>query len=368
MAAIRKITIPVGATLPNGKPLTDTMKTIINNRKTFNGSVMASVPTVETLEDLYSAALPTPATTIDAFINVLQRKAEVNTAEANRYLTSVGERTVAMPTGSAFNNCNGKWTEDGYAVFAWNSLAKMNRNSRKNSGGKPYTVYIYVKLPNRASAEKDWTQLLDNGITSVLSTYPTAQGNKVPASSCNAGRRFELISSNPDSVILKFDNTVADQLWQSAGITSFGLYTDISCINAGIINDLDSLFDLFKGKVLPSKNLQCFLSIKRSTRPDRRYQWVQEGDHVKTILQWIYVYSTTNSNMDSGLRYEDLNGKFFAVSLSEVSDTDKEAMNTGLVGSVVSPLLSPVWAVDKVFECRSFDRIDPQINEMLIFK
>ena len=368
MSAIRKIPIPAGAVLPNGNPLTDTMGIIINNRKTFNGSVMASVPTAETLEDLYSASLSVPAMTIDDFIGGLQRRAEENAADANMYLKSVGERTVAMPTGSAFNNCNGKWTENGYAVFAWNSLAKINRDNRKAANGSPYTVYIYVKLPNRVSVEKDWTQLLDNGITSVLSTYPTAQGNRVPASSSNAGRRFELISSNPDSVILKFDNTVANQLWQSAGITSIGLYTDISCINAGIINALDSLFDIFEGKVLPSKNLQCFLSIKRSTRPDRRYQWVMEGDHVKTILQWIHVYSITNPKMDPDLRYEDLNGKFFAVSLSEISDTDKEAMNTGLVGSVVSPSLTPVWAVDKVFECKSFDKIDGQIKEMLTFK
>lgn len=368
MAAIRKISIPAGTVLPNGNPLTDAMRSIINNRKTSNGSVMASVPTVETLEDLYSASLPAPATTIDDFISGLQRKAEENAAEANKYLKPLGEKLVAMPTGSAFNNCNGKWTENGYAVFAWNSLAKMNRDNRKTANGGSYKVYIYVKLPNRVSAEKDWTQLLDNGITSVLSKYPSARGNRVPASSSNSGRRFELISSNPDSVILKFDNTVADQLWQSAGITSIGLYTDISCINAGIIKDLDSLFDIFKGKVLPSKNLQCFLSIKRSTRPDRRYQWVQEGDHVKTILQWIHVYSPTNSDMDPDLKYNDLNGKFFAVSLSEISTMDEEAMNTGLVGSVVSPSLDPVWAVDKIFECRSFDRIDAQLKEMLHFK
>lgn len=111
-----------------------------------------------------------------------------------------------------------------------------------------------------------------------------------------------------------------------------------------------------------------FLSIKNSIRPDRRYQWVHEGDHVKTILQWIQVYSAMGmAPLDTALTYNDLNGKFFAISLSNVSNADTEALNTGLVGSIVSPMLGPVWAVDKLISCTNFSQIDSQMQLMLNF-
>ena len=59
--------------------------------------------------------------------------------------------------------------------------------------------------------------------------------------------------------------------------------------------------------------------------------------------------------------------KFFAVSLSKISDADKDALNTGLVGSIVSPMLEPVWAVDKLIECRSFTDVATKIKEMINF-
>ena len=43
-------------------------------------------------------------------------------------------------------------------------------------------------------------------------------------------------------------------------------------------------------------------------------------------------------------------------------------MDTGLAGSIVSPSLAPVWAVDKLFECLSFDKIEEQIKQMIAFK
>ena len=210
--------------------------------------------------------------------------------DANIYLASVPEPTISASTDSAFNNCNGKWTEYGFAAYAWNCLAKLNRDARASANSAAYSVYVYVKLPNRNSADNDWTQLLLSNITSVLSAYPARQSSRITdTTNSNYGRLFELISSNPDSVILKFDNTDALAIWQAKNITGIDLYTDITKLDVNTTTKLDSLFDAFKGQVLPSKNLQCFLSIKRSTRPDRRYQWVHEGDHIKTILQWIQV-------------------------------------------------------------------------------
>lgn len=368
MGAITSIVIPEDATLPTGAALTDSVKTIINSRNKVGEDITARVPASETLADLYGSSIPPETLSFDEFINSLRRKAISNTEDANAYLASIGKETVLKPSGSALNNCNGKWTEQGYAVYVWNALANKNRASQSSANGGTYSVYVYVKLPNRTSVDKDWTQLLVNGITSTLSSYPAAQSNRIPATSSNHGRRFELISSNPDSVILKFDNLTMDTIWNSTGITSFDPYTDITVLDMQTTSMLDSLFEKFRGKVFPSKNLQCFLSVKRSTRPDRRYQWIHEGDHVKTILQWIQVISANPlTALDPDLTYDDLNGKFFAVSLSEISEADIEAMNTGLAGSIVSPMLQPQWAVDKLFECKTFGDIANQIDEMIRF-
>ena len=55
------------------------------------------------------------------------------------------------------------------------------------------------------------------------------------------------------------------------------------------------------------------------------------------------------------------------MSLSKISDADKDALNTGLVGSIVSPMLEPVWAVDKLMECRTFTDVATRIKEMIDF-
>ena len=349
--------------------LSRTVKKIINTRHyDKNNKLISGIPTLETLDDVYSTALPGRTISFDSFLNALHTKANANLNDANIYLASVPEPTISASTDSAFNNCNGKWTEYGVAAYAWNCLAKLNRDARASANSAAYSVYVYVKLPNRNSADNDWTQLLLSNITSVLSAYPARQSSRITdTTNSNYGRLFELISSNPDSVILKFDNTDALAIWQAKNITGIDLYTDITKLDVNTTTKLDSLFDAFKGQVLPSKNLQCFLSIKRSTRPDRRYQWVHEGDHIKTILQWIQVYSSTATPPLDSLRYEDLNGKFFAVSLSKISDADKDALNTGLVGSIVSPMLEPVWAVDKLMECRTFTDVATRIKEMIDF-
>lgn len=350
--------------------LSTTVQTIINTRdQKTTGEIMAGIPTTETLADVYGTTLPASTMAINSFVQALHQKTLQNFHAANAYLTSNGLTSIPLPSGSAFNNCNGKWTEYAYAAFAWNSLANINRTNRANAQNRSHDVYIYIKLPNRNSENNDWTQLLLPNITQALSNYPQTQSAKITSpTNSNYGRRFELISSNPDAVILKYDSSVIQTLWQNTGITSFDLYSDISNLNTDTTTQLDSLFNYFRNTVLPSSNLQCFLSIKNSIRPDRRYQWVHEGDHIKTILQWIQVYSAMGmAPLDTALTYDDLNGKFFAVSLSHVSIADTEALNTGLVGSIVSPMLGPVWAVDKLISCTDFSQIDSKIHLMLNF-
>lgn len=355
MPSIKNITIPTGTSVA--------VKTIINNRK-YNDKkqLTSSVPTTETLAELYGSKLPGRSKSFDSFLRDLHKQAESNVDAANSILRRAGEPTINLPTGASFNNCNGKWTEYGYAAYAWNCLAKINDANRKENDSN-HEVFVYVKLPNRNSDTNEWSQLLVPDITKKLAAYPTEHSKKITnKTNPNYGRRFELISSNPDSVILKYKVAVIKNVFDSKGLDISRLYTEIDKLDQDNLDFLDGLFDVMKHTVLPSRNLQCFLSIKRSSRPDRRYQWVHEGDHVKTILQWIYA-----NGLDNDLKPDTLNGKFFAVSLSEVSQADKDALNTGLAGSIISPMLDPIWAVDKLMQCTKFSLIESQIKEMLKF-
>jgi hypothetical protein len=360
------IAIP-GTQISNGNALTETEVDIINSRFRDHG-IKAPIPTIETLADLYNASLPALTSTFDAFIDKLHQKAQANVDDANCFLADIHDPDIINnPTGAAFNNCNGAWSEFGFAAYSWNSLAKKNRTNRINANGGSFEVYVYIKLPNRNSADNDWTTLLRQPIQQAMSSYPANQGARITdPTSYNHNRNFEMSSSNPDAVILKFDNVTFSVLWNAARINTIDPFTDIGNLGSANMEALDSLFSAFKSSVLPSQNLQCFLSIKRSTRPDRRYQWVREGDHVKTVLHWIYA-SNSLLRLDPALTYPDLNGKFFAISTEETTDQDRETMNIGLAGSIVQPALEPVWAVDKLYECLKFSDVDAVITDALSF-
>lgn len=113
-----------GMTLSNGHSLTETEVTIINSR-VRDGGIKASIPTIKTMDDLYNASLPISTSTFDDFIEKLHNKAASNVDDANCCLRDIGDTNIIKaPTGSAFNNCNGAWSEFGFAAYAWNSLAE----------------------------------------------------------------------------------------------------------------------------------------------------------------------------------------------------------------------------------------------------
>ena len=109
-----------------GSALATTVQTIINTRDQKKTKVTSGIPTTETLADVYGTRLPPSTMAISDFVQSLHQQALQNFNDANVYLTSIGSTNISLPSGSAFNNCNGKWTEYAYAAFAWNSLAKIN--------------------------------------------------------------------------------------------------------------------------------------------------------------------------------------------------------------------------------------------------
>ncbi len=59
-------------------------------------------------------------------------------------------------------------------------------------------------------------------------------------------------------------------------------------LEEGNIELIDSIFEKSKGCCFNrKKNIQCFLSIKTSTRSDRRYQFIHEGDDIKAMIMLL---------------------------------------------------------------------------------
>ena len=123
---------------------------------------------------------------------------------------------------------------------------------------------------------------------------------------------------------------------------------------------LDSVFPKLVGKVIPFDNLCCFLSMKNSMRPDRRYQFVHEGDNVKAILLYLI-----GRQLDNRLEISFLQNKFFGLSFQAVNDNDIRAMDTAMVACLTTPSMDPIWSVDQLFPCLTTDSVDHIISSVL---
>ena len=131
-----------------GSALSTTIQTIINTRDQKNNNVTSGIPTTETLADVYGTGLPSSTMEISDFVHSLHQQALQNFNDANVYLASIGSSDISLPSGSAFNNCNGKWTEYAYAAFAWNSLAKINTTNKTTAQNGTHSVCLLYTSPS----------------------------------------------------------------------------------------------------------------------------------------------------------------------------------------------------------------------------
>lgn len=93
-------------------------------------------------------------------------------------------------------------------------------------------------------------------------------------------------------------------------------------------------------------------------RPDRRLQFLHEGNSVKSLFQLLKGSRPFASTLD-------LNRKFFAVSLGKVSDQSRKAMDAAFIGVIKDAPDVLVWAVDRIYETLSPEAIASQIEEMV---
>ncbi|MBE6909200.1 MAG: hypothetical protein E7474_06475 [Ruminococcaceae bacterium] len=297
----------------------------------------ATVPLKEVLADRFSSSVPAPA----SFLDVLKELEDYTKDQIREKEKQMGIK-IKEPHQNAFNNCRGGWSEFIFAAYSWNELAEINRSNYESGG----PIYIFVKLPNNKNDKTKWTAALDDKHGKVIRAFDrtSADDEEVRISGHES---FLLNSSNPDVAIFKYSRKKFDSLCASIPLNPC---EDIKDLSLDTQEKLEKVFDHLKRTVAPRKNLHCFLSVKDSLKPDRRLQFLHEGNNVKTIL--LYLINERNA-CDTMLQYNILHNMYYAISFSIVSPGDRKSLDAAMVACLTSPSLPKTWAVDKLFECLS---------------
>lgn len=306
-----------------------------------HGQKKASVPAIAVIGDKYSTSLPDPNTRFTSIINDLQAY--------TKGLFRRKDPSLVEPTGNAFNNCNGQWTEYVYSVYAWNKLADIDSTQQQDSE----YCYVYVKLPSNRNDETSWISLLTTEHRSRVDNF--AYDETHPEVMAAGHKRYLLSSSNPDAVIVKVKQS-------DLGVLPFDPRTPFNNISGQTIENLTRVFSSLQGKVDPLTDIQCFISMKGSMRPDRRLQFLHEGNNVKSILLFLieaYRHNTRNAPYSM----DNLKKKFYAVAFDKVSENDQLSMEAAFIGAIHTDKV--IWAVDRLFETLRPADVDGQIAQMI---
>lgn len=224
-------------------------------------------------------------------------------------------------TKQAMSNVHGDWYEWLLAIAAWNFCAN---NPSAN---------LPLLMPNISQ--------FDVASLYVEKLYHLIQDlrKKVEDSS-----EVKLITSNPDFVII--NRKVID--------SEIGQITEIDNITTEVISELSNKFRQFENKCDFSQ-IEGYIAVKKSLRPDRRLQIPHEGSLMKAIYKHL---QTREWIVDpKGLKY-------YAMA-SSVSDADKNALKTVATHSITTVSSLPQAAVDDVFQIDSIQQAQNVFQRIL---
>ncbi|TAK03972.1 hypothetical protein EPO34_02320 [Patescibacteria group bacterium] len=217
---------------------------------------------------------------------------------------------------NAFNNARGEWFEM--------LLAARFYNLSKKSG-----KFCLFTIPNVSAVE--FTEFFDEDVRSrirELKDHLSLQG-------------IELQMSNPDFVCLdlrKIDRESAAAAFSQPAIKTFDETT---------AEFLDRLYQKFVGRC-PFDGMKFVVSAKTSVRPDRRYQFVHEGNIIKALTAHLQT------------RYWkiDFSTKYYALTNTEPTGPDQAVLKTAAISSITNVFAESVRAVDGISCIRKLSDID----------
>lgn len=314
----------------------------IKPKERAGGKWTANVPSKEVIGCVYESSLPNKDSTFAGLKKDLQKKTKEFFIQKKIQGT---RKKLLSPTSGSFNNCNGRWLEYIFAVYAWNALAEINQGT---SDADPF---IYVKLPNNTSIDTpgqvertsvSWTSILDEAHLERI---------KRKKADLFEGEASKLEASNPDAVILRLPKEECAELLSP--------YSRIENISLKTQRDIDGLFSKYEEKIHKLEQIVAFISIKASTRSDRRYQFIIEGNSTKGL------YATAFSK-ECDLKVGKLiMNKYFAFSLEPSKPADHDALD-GLImfASLFNEAVGSTRAIDALYDCETPFKAAEKIKEI----
>lgn len=224
-------------------------------------------------------------------------------------------------TKQAMSNVHGDWYEWLLAVAAWNYSAN---NQSAN---------LPLLMPN--ISQFDVASLYEERLFDLIQDLR----KKVEDSS-----EVKLITSNPDFVIINREVINSE----------IGELTEIDNLTTETISELSNKFRQFENKCDFSQ-VEGYIAVKKSLRPDRRLQIPHEGSLMKAIYKHLQTREWIVN--PKGLKY-------YAMA-SSVSDADKNALKTVATHSITTVSSLPQAAVDDVFQIDSIQQAQYVFQQIL---
>lgn len=224
-------------------------------------------------------------------------------------------------TREAMSNVHGDWYEWLLAITAWNSFVK-NRN-----------LHLAILLPN--VIQFDVATLYEKRLVDLIADLK----RKVAEVS-----GVQLITSNPDFVIINGD--LARDLIGQVG--------EIESITPDNLKKLEAVYQRFVEKC-NFEQIEGYISVKNSLRPDRRLQISHEG----SLMKALYAHLQTREwiTEPKGLKY-------YAIS-TKISEPDRNALKTVATHSLTTVFSLPQAAVDEVFEVNTLQQATQAFSSIL---
>ncbi len=223
----------------------------------------------------------------------------------------------------AFNNVRGEWFE-------------LFLNTRFYNLSKKNGHYCIFSIPNVNS-------------TPFVEFFNIEVGERLRELESNLQKQdIELQMSNPDFLCVdlsKIDSAVALEALGHARIATFDETT------AKFLNELHKIFI---GKC-SFDSIKFAISAKTSVRPDRRYQFIHEGNIIKAFTAHLQTRFWRN----------DFEIKYFALMNEEPTKADKEVLKTAAISSITNVFASSIRAVDGIFWIKKLSDIDTFVKKAL---
>ncbi len=224
-------------------------------------------------------------------------------------------------TREALSNVHGDWYEWLLAIAAWNFYCQ-NPNSN-----------LAVLLPN--VAQFDVATLYEKRLNNLIVDL------KKKVSEVSS---VHLITSNPDFVII--NKALANEILDNP--------TEIKEVTPESLKGLEGVYKKFIDKC-NFEQIEGYIAVKTSLRPDRRLQISHEG----SLMKALYAHLQTREwiTAPKGLKY-------YAIA-TKIAGSDRNALKTVATHSLTTVFSLPQAAVDEVYKVNTLEQAGQTFSSIL---